>query len=1002
MAKFDTDLSRYFTDAEAIQSLFRRLLKQKRLSKRLLIVHGVAGVGKSALLQMFGLACEKSQVPTGFASCDQARDIVGLLSAWRKDLSDDKIELKRLSKALNRWNDLDAKLHAKDPSLRSQFFSGAAKGVIAATTSLVPVAGPLLSALGSMSVEALKHRLENTIPDRDDIDFYLDPSTTLTQELAADLRATERKRRIVLFLDAYEYIRGLDAWVCIFAQELDKAGANVLLVIAGREEPNWGSVWKTWRKVAASRELPELGQGDTLSLIDSFFRAVDRKPLGGDQAQAIARFARGLPLLAMIAMEVYIKNEDAGRTFPEIELMALDAARHRLLQDLETGQPLLHAAAVLRGFTKDILRAVHDIDRAVFDEHYDKLVSLRFVRTVGSVRSLHDSVREIIIDSLRMDDLDTFRRLQKRALACFNERLKTCNPEDRANIEAGIVYHEVCLDEAHGIAIFQQLAETATRLRMVNRLSELLSIVNSIRLRSLKSQGWRAYYGARLVHLNGGLREAETQYSLIVQERGYGDTKLRAYALCDLGGLLGNPGRVHEVDGLKRAKEAADESLAIGDPKDAKLNENHVNLGRAYARTAHDKEAVECYMRALRAATAARDHLAEVVIWSHIRGVHVYTGDWPAMLAADREARQLFPVGSEESSAMRDHLSGWAIGWAWAGRYKETEERIREARRIQKTAELGGGEFAGGGRDLGFAMAMQERYDEATKQLEQTIARDGRRLGRRAEAVALGFLGAALLRKGELDDAGDRLRCALAIKQEIGATQDIPEVLVWLGQLAETRGDRDGLKVHNETALELYENVRSLRHHTSRRYFQCHALAGIARTKVRLGGVSRAGELREIEEAESLATQYEHNDCMAALRLTQGDIAWTDSDAGSSFANVQRLFREAIIFALRFNRFALDEALVGRGDRGTFLHPISEQCREHGKEGARMLDELSAWWQTGRNEIVAEKIPTVSPIRHGISLQDAEREARAQEPGDGSHQDTVLEKLHSLRTGTGG
>jgi tetratricopeptide (TPR) repeat protein len=533
---------------------------------------------------------------------------------------------------------------------------------------------------------------------------------------------------------------------------------------------------------------------------------------------------------------------------------------------------------------------------------------------------------------------------------------------------------------------------------MVHRLSELLSIINSIRLKSSKSQGWRTYYGARLAHLNGNLREAETQYTLIVRQRGYGDTKLHAYALCDLGGLLGNPGRVHETGGLKSAKEAADESLAIGDPKDAKLNENHVNLGRAYARTVHDEEAIECYKCALTAARAAGDRLAEVVIWSHIRGVNVYTGDWPAMLAADREARPLFPSGSEESSAMRDHLSGWAIGWAWAGRYKEAEDRIREARRIQRAAELGGGEFAGGGRDLGFVMAMQDRYSEATKQLEQTIDRDGKRLGKRAEAVALGFLGAALLRKGELDDAEKRLGEALSIKRKIGATQDIPEVLVWLGQLAETRGNRKPRETTcQKRALEFYEEARLLRQRTSRQYFQCLALVGIVRTKYRFQGTVAVGELPEIKEAEALATQFEYNDCMAVLRLTQGDVEWADSCDGGSFTKVERLFREALIFAMRFNRFALDEVLDGRGERGTFLHPISEQCREHGKEGARMLDQLSDWWQKGKNEIEGEKLPTVSPIKHGISLLDAEKDARTREPGNGTLQPTVLAKLESLR-----
>jgi hypothetical protein len=58
----------------------------------------------------------------------------------------------------------------------------------------------------------------------------------------------------------------------------------------------------------------------------------------------------------------------------------------------------------------------------------------------------------------------------------------------------------------------------------------------------------------------------------------------------------------------------------------------------------------------------------------------------------------------------------------------------------------------------------------------------------------------------------------------------------------------------------------------------------------------------------------------------------------------------------------------------------------------RLLEALSARWQAATNDVVAE---AVSPLPAGVALTEAERVARAREPGPGDTQRSVVEQLEN-------
>ena len=108
--------------------------------------------------------------------------------------------------------------------------------------------------------------------------------------------------------------------------------------------------------------------------------------------------------------------------------------------------------------------------------------------------------------------------------------------------------------------------------------------------------------------------------------------------------------------------------------------------------------------------------------------------------------------------------------------------------------------------------------------------------------------------------------------------------------------------------------------------------------------------------------------------------------------NALHYYQQALVYALRYNRFLLDEVL-SELFHGSVLHPIIPHCLQRGSDGQQMLLALRNWWQEGSNDTGVPRPDSISPIPEGMALRDCEILARQREPGDGSPQQTVLERL---------
>ncbi len=523
-ANFDRELAAYFTDVEHLREWFAQWLTAKELPKRLLVIYGVGGVGKSSLLRMFRLHCKTQKVPVALASGDEEKSAVDVLARWAEDLRADAVRLPAFDKTFGHYRALQAKvadeaqksrdklagLAGKAASKTAESVAGALAG--AALGSAIPGIGTVVGALGGLGAEALVEWLRGFLK-QPDIDLLLDPAKKLTEDFLADLAKAAAKQRMVLMLDTFEQMSGLEDWTREVAQYLTGNVENVLLVIAGRAVPNWGRAWPTWMSHAEVEELKPMSEEDMHEVARRYYATIRGGEPDPQQVEAIIRFARGLPMVVTGAVQLWVQY--GVEDFQAVKAEVVADLVERLMEGVPKEMvPALEAAAVVRWFDQPVLRAVLKQDDV--RDVYNELRRFPFVRARGEGLALHDAVRDIIEENLKVHDRERHRELHERAAACFEARLEKVTGKEAERLKLEVLYHRIRADEDAGIMLFQEMAEELARFGMVNRLRALLNDVNTYPLERESSKLWREYYGARVIHLEGKLEDARERYSRLL------------------------------------------------------------------------------------------------------------------------------------------------------------------------------------------------------------------------------------------------------------------------------------------------------------------------------------------------------------------------------------------------------------------------------------------------------------------------------------------------------
>jgi tetratricopeptide (TPR) repeat protein len=381
--------------------------------------------------------------------------------------------------------------------------------------------------------------------------------------------------------------------------------------------------------------------------------------------------------------------------------------------------------------------------------------------------------------------------------------------------------------------------------------------------------------------------------------------------------------------------------------------------------------------------TGRSDISGILAVLDYERGIYARQGNMRKAMDIEQEMWSIFASAGELSYLRTRIAPSWEM--IWEGRYAEREQEYRKALEVARSSQDQENVYRRT-CDLAHYLGLQGKHIEALAAAEEglSLARSFGNAGELEVFAALVSYGNTCLKCGKLDDAEKYLSEAIAVGQKLHAHYEIAPL--YLAAVYE-------IEKRYEKAEYFYQLSQTIAHQLGRNYFESGTLTGIVRVKYAQN--NGAAVLPFWTEAEKLAQLYEYNDHLASLYLTRGHITWdgTIPEWGNGFDSALRCYQLALIHALRFNRFLLDETLAGRKD-GTPLRPIILHFLELGKEGQQMLIALRDWWKNGMNNIGKPRSDSISPLPEDIPLLQAEQIARQREPGDGLPQTSVVEQIN--------
>ncbi len=494
----------YFTNAEHLRTLFSTMIRSDDPHrKRLLVIHGVGGIGKSSLLKMFSLQCREIRVPVARCSGDEITSAVDLLAQWASDLTNQGIKVAEFTKVLKRYQAIQLKVEEqiqKNQATRHEATGNltktAAQVVITSATAGIPLVGPLVKDLGSAGVNALIDWLKIFLT-KPDIEILLHPLQYLTDIFLTDIAHYETKQTIVLMIDTFEQLSGVELWTADFAQRLS---SNSLLIVAGRAIPEWNQSWPEWLADAYVEEVRPMTMDHMRLLVNRYYATMRGGEPNPDQVEAIIRFAQGLPLVVASAVQLWVQYgiEDFQTIKPQVVANLVD----RLQEGVPPAMiPVLHAAAIVRAFNKNLLRKLvnHDIADAIYVE----LQRFPFVRPGSEGMMIHDRVREMIDENLRFHDPEVYRTLHQRAATHFYEQAQQLAhisglDEEWQRLVLEQLYHLLRADELSSMDLVHSLFEQGINYTRYQFCKTLVSHLESWPIKNPRLKYRLRYYKCRL------------------------------------------------------------------------------------------------------------------------------------------------------------------------------------------------------------------------------------------------------------------------------------------------------------------------------------------------------------------------------------------------------------------------------------------------------------------------------------------------------------------------
>ncbi len=313
----------------------------------------------------------------------------------------------------------------------------------------------------------------------------------------------------------------------------------------------------------------------------------------------------------------------------------------------------------------------------------------------------------------------------------------------------------------------------------------------------------------------------------------------------------------------------------------------------------HNERAIRLYDRAL-ACVGDTDHAARIHLWHDLGSVYELIGDFEAALGAFERMLRLSWVGASKAKAAVAFNKMGRV-WRRKGDLKLSLEYLeRGAELFRAAGDLRG--IAGSLDDIGKALHLLGRNDEAFAKITEALSRRGHLGDKRSIAASLSNLGNVQQDRGQYDaaanchaealglrkQAGDRWGAvvsqinlaqlayelgelaearagwlaALAGAEEIGALPYSAIVLTHLGELALEEHKLEEARSRLEDALEIIEDLEA-------RQLESECCRILALLELEVGKIAEARELAERALAVATHAGLKEKEGLALLALGQ-------------------------------------------------------------------------------------------------------------------------------------
>ncbi len=263
--------------------------------------------------------------------------------------------------------------------------------------------------------------------------FLLALGQALGLERGADVPAglAASGRRHVVFLDTYELLRPLDAW--LRETFLPRLPDNAIFVLSGRQPP--ATAWREdpgWQALMRIVSLRNLSGAESRAYLD-------RREIPPEVHDGLLAFTHGHPLALSLVADVLNQQPEATlapQASPDIIKMLVE----RLID--EAPGPLyraaLEACAQVRLTTEPLLAAL--LATPDVRDIFDWLRSLSFMDAEIGGLFPHDLARDALVADLRWRNPDWYVQLHERARGYYMETLPRLDSRQQRRLLSDFVF----------------------------------------------------------------------------------------------------------------------------------------------------------------------------------------------------------------------------------------------------------------------------------------------------------------------------------------------------------------------------------------------------------------------------------------------------------------------------------------------------------------------------------------------------------------------------------